>query len=720
MSKRMPRRRILTGSAALGATALAGSPARIAGREPAAETATQPEPPTDPATVSEPSSRTGQSDAVDLEGVESFVDDRLGSLLETHDVVGASVAVVHDGAVELAKGYGESDREAGTPVDADETAFRIGSVSKPLVWTAAMQLIEDGRLDPDEPVEPSLESVSIPDTYDEPITMAHLATHTAGFEDRSQGTWVDDPDDLRSLPNVLREEQPERVRPPGEIASYSNYGAALAAQVVADVTSTSFQEYVSEHLFDPLGMDHTTFEQPAPEDIDVASGYTMATGSVRDSSELFLEIAPAGAATATASDMARFMRAHLEGGAADGERILASEAVDRMHEQWFTHHETLPGIAFGFVEDERDGVRILEHDGAIPGSSNGYLVLVPEYDLGLFLATNTDSGRTATGEFVDAFLEEYLPEPESESDDSASEPTGPPAHADALEGTYRGVRIAETTHSRLATTLQAGSVEVSVDEAGFLVTDFGGGPERWVERADDPLVFDAVDGDETLAFRERAGEITHLFLGFHAFERVSWHESLSVHGRVAGLSALGMLSGAVGWPLARAKRRLVGGSDAETETETKAASASQKARSDDRPTSVDGGASATGSNSMSERGSLSTLEGDAVTSALSESRARWIVGGAIACLFGFVVGFVVLGVVFQPTLLSDPPLAYDLVSLLPILGALGTLASIGCTVVAWREGYWGRFWRVHYTLVVASAVAFCWLLYYWNFLRLPL
>ncbi|NGM69629.1 beta-lactamase family protein [Natronolimnobius sp. AArcel1] len=710
MSNPIPRRRVLQGSALLGATSFAGCLPETVAAADRSRGATGDSSGYIPAPT--PVSNISQADALDLDGLESFVDDQLDDLLDAHDVVGASVAVVHDGTVELTAGYGERDAETGESVDPAETAFRIGSVSKPLVWTAVAQLLEDGRIDPDEPLEASLESVSIPETDDDSITMAHLATHTAGFEERFQGTWVDDPDEIRPLPDVLSQEQPNRVRPPGEIISYSNYGTALAAQVVADVTGMPFEDYAREHLFDPLEMDHTTFEQPVPDGIEVTKGYTAAAGMRQETPPLHLEIAPAGAATATAADMAQFLRVHLGDGDVDGNRVLESETVEALHQQWFTHHDALPGMAFGLIEGDHSGIRVLEHDGAIPGTSYSYLLVVPEYDFGLFCAYNTDTGAAANSAFVDALLEEYLPT--DDENDAPAEPDGPPEHAAALEGTYRGVRIAESTHARFSSTLQAGSVDVTVDDDGYLVTDFGGGPERWVE-TDESLVFTTVDGDDTLAFGAQDGDVTHLFLGFQAFERISRHESLSVHGGLAGAATLGMLSGAVGWPLARARRRFGGGgendaaageSDHEDEHKTDAASSDMDLNGD------------THSNDNTDSSTQGVY--DRLTAWLSPARARWIAGGAITALFGFVVGAFTLLVLSPYTLLSRPPLAYDLVSLLPILGVLGTAAAAVCTVVAWREGYWGRLSRIHYALVTVSLVGFCWLLSYWNFLRVPL
>ncbi|RQH03395.1 serine hydrolase domain-containing protein [Natrarchaeobius oligotrophus] len=700
MSRRLPRRRILSGSALLGAASLAGSLPRSDRAETGSEHATTsrpaPSPETRSATDATPSD-------VDLEGLEEFVDETVPDLLDDHDVVGASMAVVRSDGVELARGFGDADRAEGTTVDAGETAFRIGSVSKPLVWAATMQLIEDGRIDPGEDVRNPLESVSIPDAYDEPITVSHLATHTAGFEERFRGTWVTDPEARRPLAEVLDEERPERVRPPGEIASYSNYGTALAGQLVADVAGTSFEAYAEESLFEPLSMTSATFEQPAPDEIVVSKGYTSFGGGVEEAPELGLEIAPAGAAVATATDVAQFLWALLGDGAVDGGRILEPESVDAALDRWFTHHDAVPGIAFGLLEDERRGVRILHHDGMVPGFYS-YLVLVPEYDLGLFLAYNTNTGGAANADVLEAFFEEFVPRTDAEPS-LETEPDGPPRRADDLVGTYRGVRIAESTHARLSSTLQAGQIDVSVDD-GYLVTDAGGGTTRWIER--EPLVFDEADGTGTLAFRDDGGAVTHLFTGFHAYERIARHESLAVHGGLVGATTLGMLSGLAAWPLSWGWRRFGGDSSTVAEPD---ADSSSRVESSDRGSPSDATETSDAATSRSPPALPLPAGGPA--------RARWIAGGAIACLFGFVAAVIALLVLYPHTLLSDPPLAYDLVAVLGLLGAGGAVASAGYAVVAWRDGYWSRLSRLHYALVVASAIGFCWLLWYWNLLRIP-
>ena len=155
-------------------------------------------------------------------------------------------------------------RSESEPVVADETLFRIASISKAITWTAATELVDRGVVDPHAPAGEALESVSIPRTYDEPITLAHLATHTPGFIQRSGGNVATDIDRIRPLAANLRENEPIRFQLPGEIPNYTNYAATLAGQLVADAAGTSFGTYVESELFEPLGMNRSTFA-PLPD-----------------------------------------------------------------------------------------------------------------------------------------------------------------------------------------------------------------------------------------------------------------------------------------------------------------------------------------------------------------------------------------------------------------------------------------------------------------------
>lgn len=632
MATPLSRRRFLAGSAAAGATLSAGSlPARAQSGE------------TDP-------------DPGDREALEAFVDDAIESELADTDASGAVASVVHDGSVALSKGYGETSFD-GTAVTATETPVQTGSVSKLITFTAAMRLVDRGEIDPDVDVTEYLESVSIPDAYDEPITLAHLATHTPGFEIRARNDTVSDLDHRQSLEEAVSSYQPARIHPPGELKGYTNYAAALTGQLVADVSGSSFEAYARREIFDPLGMDRSTFA-PTPDHLDPDARDALATGLPWHSN-----VPPASGFWSTGADMAQFMLAHLEGGRTESGRMLSEAATEEMHRQWFTPHEKLDGLAFGFFERTRDDVRLLTHSGEGPAYGS-QLVLVPELDLGLFVSFQGRQTGNAVGSFRDAFLERYVP-----TGDEELTPDGRPERADELEGTYRALQIYEsTTYEKLLLSTYSSDREVRIEDDGTLVTDTGS-VSRWVEI--EPLVFRRVDGQRTLVFHEEGGEITALSIGGapSAYVPVSRLDDVTVQAGLAIGASIVALSGVLGWPLTAAVRRY--------------------------------------------RGSAQSPSGP-------PRRARLAACAAGGLLFGFVAAFVVAvlftSILDGPSLIDRPPRGFGLVFGLSIAGAVATLAAAGYAVLAWREKFWSVPARLHYTAVVGSLAVLVWVFRYWNLL----
>ncbi|QLH77144.1 beta-lactamase family protein [Halosimplex rubrum] len=617
-------------------------------------------------------------------GIESLLDDLVESSLEGRTASGATVAVVADGEVALTKGYGVADRESERPVDAS-TPFRVGSVSKPVVATALMARIRRGDIDLDEPVATYLGA-----GLDEAVgsaTLADLVTHRAGYEMSNEGLWITDPDDLRPLPEALRRWRHARVRPPGEAPAYSNYGYAVAGGVLGAVADAPFHEAVAADLLDPVGMTASSFRQPLPESLAESHATGYGPGSVYADGEFpYLGLGPAGALSTTAEDMARFVQLHLNDGVVDGEQVLPPETVAACQRQWATAHERLPGMAFGFVESDYGDVRTLRHDGGTP-SFYSHLLLVPERGLGLFIAYNGADGGAAAGDVLEGFRSELLPDPESDSDPESNSGAdggtlssdGRPTRADDLGGTYRSLRRSWAWHDRVTTTLQAGTVEVSVADDGALVTTGGSVTRRWVEV--EPLVFERVDGSERLAFDTGAdGEtIEYLHRGANpttAYGRVEGADRLSLHAALTVVSLLGLLSAVFGWPAATAVGWYRSGDDA----------AADSRRWTDRPAAL----------------------------------ARTVAAGAAVAVLAFPVAALVHLAAAPFAVLSAPPLTFAALFALPILGLAGTLAAVGFAVRSWTDGYWGPIGRVHYALVAASLAVACWLLWYWNLLVPPL
>ncbi|MGH8882931.1 MAG: serine hydrolase domain-containing protein, partial [Stackebrandtia sp.] len=198
-------------------------------------------------------SETGPSTATARE----FADEYIPEQLERHRIPGAAITVVSGNKRVFAKGYGVADVADDRAVDAGKTLFAPASVAKLLTATAVMQLAEAGRIDLDTDVNEYLKRFQVEDTFPgRPITMSHLLTHTAGFAVHDSGTGAR-AGDIHPLGAHLARNLPERIRPPGERAVYSNYGMALAGHVVEEVSGMPFHEYIDAKILKPLGMSRT-------------------------------------------------------------------------------------------------------------------------------------------------------------------------------------------------------------------------------------------------------------------------------------------------------------------------------------------------------------------------------------------------------------------------------------------------------------------------------
>ena len=340
-----------------------------------------------------------------------FFDEAVPALMEEHHVVGTVVGVTDGTETLFLRGYGSADLEKGTPVDPEITLFRPGSISKLFTWTAVMQLEEQGKLELTDPVEKYLD-FQLPETFDRPIRIIDLMNHTPGFEDRMIGLFVQDEKLKQTLKESVSRDIPRRVRPPGEEVSYSNYGTMLAGYIVERISGMPYEEYLEKHIFDPLGMDHSTFQQPPPPElaVDLAAAYSYKNGTYTREKFEIVNGAPAGAMSTTAADMLRFYRAYLNEGQLQGARILAEETVRRMRHPSFRQDPRANGGAHGFFEIGTEEIRGFGHGGdtIFFHSISGYL---PTRNLAYFISTNSASGMQLTRTLGSRFFREFFAAP---------------------------------------------------------------------------------------------------------------------------------------------------------------------------------------------------------------------------------------------------------------------------------------------------------------------
>ncbi len=550
-----------------------------------------------------------------------------------------------------------------------------------------MQLAEQGKLDLDADINTYLD-FRIPDTYPQPITLKHLMTHTAGFEDLYYERLAKDPNDLLPPREWLVTHMPARVSPPGKYAAYSSYGTALAGYIVARVSGEPYDRYIQEHILNPLGMVHTTAQPSMPPNIraHASLGYTYEDGAFHvfpDTSEMgqpALEysdmgqpaLVPAGDMQSSATDMARFMIAHLQDGRhgdanTAGARILNESTLRQMHNTLYTPDPRLLGTAYGFFDFSDNGQKTIGHSGE-SDPINSLLLLLPDQNLGVFVVYNSEGGSDLILQhlgFQRAFFDHYYPAP-------AVEPIKPPANfaqrAGRFEGTYRitgGAPGSYTTFEKVAVLFRFSTVTISDSGDGTLLFKNPWDEWRFVEVK--PLYFRQVNGPFGILFREDdQGRITHMFTDItpmFAFEKLRWYETPAFNMALA-LGCVLMFVSMIPVVLIRFIRN-------------------RRSSGDRKP----------------------ELRGARV--------AYWIIVGICVLNLLFVIGTVLW---FNPVPVFGVSMIYRIVLGVGVLAAVLTVGALIYSVLAWKNSYWGIAARVHYTLVTVAALAFVWFLNYWNLL----
>ncbi len=638
--------------------------------------------------------------------LETFLDGVISKQLQVDHIPGAAVSVVKDGRLFFAKGYGSADLQEGRPVNAQTTLFRIGSVSKLFTATAVLQLAEQGKLNLHADVNTYLKTFHLPATYPEPITLADLLTHTAGFEGRDTGIQAArTTSDLEPLGQLLAEHMPARVRPPGVVTAYSNYGYTLAGYIVEQVSGMPFEQYVEQHIFQPLLMRSSTFRQPLPTRLsaDLSLRYSYSNGVYRPDPFEVIPMSPAGAMSATATDMARFMLAQLQNGRLGTERILQAATAKEMQTQQFTNDPRVPGgMAYGFEEHYRNGQRLLVHPG---GTSDFYslLALLPEHNVGVFVSYNSFGGAKdyLSYPFLQAFLDHYFP---ASKEPLPLPPAGFAERISQISGTYWGTDRSDTTWEKLLDSFTWG---MSVSDGGNgrlviswllgpLAPSLLGPPVTFMEVA--PWVFRRVDGPETVVFRPDPGGMLMMRSSYPvmAFTKVAWYATPTFLLVLVVACVLIFLSALLLGPLGFVRRALRRGA--------RSPKSGRKADREGGPPQL---SEQQGTPPLSRWGLLPHL-------------ARWL--AVVLCALNVLLVIGLLLFLFEQ-LTGSPPDYYSgvppLLTAVFILALVSTILTVGvvvCAILAW----WGRVFsvgrRIHYSLVALAALALTWQLVYWNLL----
>ena len=496
------------------------------------------------------------------EDVNAWLDGFMSYSLAKDDIAGAVVVVVKDGQILTQKGYGYSDVAKQKPVDPAKTLFRPGSVSKLFTWTAVMQLVEQGKLNLDTDVNTYLD-FKIPPYDGKPITLRNIMTHTAGFEEVIKDLIAHEPKSLMPLGTYVKTHRPERVFEPGTTPAYSNYATALAGYIIERTSGETFDNYIEQHIFTPLGMKDSSFRQPLPANLvpQMSTGYKRASG---DPQKFEIVVpAPAGSLSSSGVDMGKFMIAHLQNGELGGNRILSAATAEQMHNTPLTLFPALNRMELGFFETNLNGREIIAHLGDTEYFHTSLHLMLKE-NVGFYVSYNSQGKEGASGTqrlaLFEDFADRYFPGPGMPT-------TRVPAklaaeHAKMMSGAWQASRRGETNFVNAIGLL--GQTKVGVGPKGELLIPslkgYGGAPNKWVEVS--PFVWQQVGGHGLVAAKVENGQVVRWSWGlvapFTVYDRVPAYKNGSWLLPLLYASLCAMLLTVLLWPTAWYVRRRFG------------------------------------------------------------------------------------------------------------------------------------------------------------------
>lgn len=322
-------------------------------------------------------------------------------------VRGVSIAVIHNGSIEWARGFGVM-KTGGTPVAAD-TLFQAGSISKPVAAMAALYQVQKGKLALDADVNTELKSWKVPASpaaNGKPVTLRELLTHTAGMTVHGfPGYAANDP--VPTLIQVLNGEKPANTEPiriesePGSKWNYSGGGYVVMQQLLLDVTKEPFPKLMHDTVLAPIGMTQGTYQQPLPANLqaEAATPYNSNGEPIPGGAHIYPEMAPAGLWT-TAPDLARYC--------IEVERSLQGKA-NHVLSQKLTGEMLTPGIGNWGLGVEIGGSshdRYFTHGGVNAGFE-GLFVAYEKHGDGAVVLTNAQGGSRLAAQVMRSIANEY-------------------------------------------------------------------------------------------------------------------------------------------------------------------------------------------------------------------------------------------------------------------------------------------------------------------------
>ena len=355
-----------------------------------------------------PRSRPAPSKRAAADSRSDAVDDVVRAEMQKRRIPGLSLAIIQDGKIVKATGYGVTEKGGDAPVTTS-TLFQAGSISKPVSALGALRLVEQGKLALDEDVNTKLVTWKVPEnefTKEKKVTLRGLLSHTAGLTVHGfPGYATDEP--VPTLVQVLDGAKPANTRPirvdilPGSKWRYSGGGYTVMQQMIIDVTGKPFPQFMQEAVLGPLGMEESTFEQPLPAEKAklTATGHLQDRSLVKGKWHIYPEMAAAGLWT-TPSDLSRFAIGVQEALAGQSDKTLSQ----KMTRQMLTEEKDNDGLGV-FLEGSGSTLRF-GHGGRDEGF-DARLIAYAETGQGAAIMINANDNSQMVSRILEAIAREY-------------------------------------------------------------------------------------------------------------------------------------------------------------------------------------------------------------------------------------------------------------------------------------------------------------------------
>ena len=325
--------------------------------------------------------------------------------MKKNQVVGLSIAIVDDQTIVWAQGFGYADATEKVPAT-PETVYRIASISKLFTVMATVQLAEEGKIDIDQPLKKYLPEFSIKTRFPDsgPITLRSIMTHHSGLPSNvSKGMWTSEPP--ATLLYRLKEEY--AAYPPNYVLAYSNAAMALLGLMIEQESSTEFCDYMAQSVFNPIGMQHSSFKLTPEVEGLLSRGYRYG----KEAEQLPLRDRAAGSMHSNVIDLSRFIQMVFAKGEVGNRQLLQPDTIDEMLRP---QNETVTldfgqqiGLGWFLNYTRYKNLKIASHGGTTPLFRTS-LAILPQKKIGVVVLTNSTEGARIKNKIADEALKLVL------------------------------------------------------------------------------------------------------------------------------------------------------------------------------------------------------------------------------------------------------------------------------------------------------------------------